>query len=216
MPSAEIQEITTSGLPYLLSIPTAPAEPDAGMPLLCFLHGYDEAAPADIRKGVTRHDPLKPQSSSLAREQFIIVAPQLPRGGDIWHRYADTVKEIVTHIRTEYQVDPQRMYLTGFSFGGNGVFDLALMQANTWAALWPVDPTCVPPRDVERPVWLSIGEVARRSTDGFRRTLDLEPAVGTPTADRLYLDEGEDHVGSATLAYRDNRIYQWLLSKTLP
>lgn len=211
MQEAELKVIESAPLPYLLWIPAE--EPAAPVPLLCFLHGYDEAAPVDIRRGVTRHGPLRPGSSAEARENFIIVAPQLPRAGDIWHRYADAVREIVEQVRLAHHGDSKRMYLSGFSFGGNGVFDLALLQPDYWAALWPVDPTRVPHRDPECPVWLSVGEVARYNTAGFVRALALEPVQDEPAADRVYLDEAQDHVGSATLAYRDGRIYKWLLSK---
>jgi hypothetical protein len=33
--------------------------------------------------------------------------------------------------------------------------------------------------------------------------------------DRLWLDEDLDHVGAATSAYADERIYDWLLGKSL-
>ena len=141
--------------------------------------------------------------------------PQLPRAGDIWHTHADSVRQIATQVQRELRGDLQRTYLSGFSFGGNGVFDIAVAQPNFWAALWPVDPTRVPRADPQRPIWLSIGEAARRGKQQFIQAVDLEPAASVPQGGRLYLDEGEDHVGSATSVYRDNRIYTWLLSKQL-
>ena len=77
--------------------------------------------------------------------------------GDNWHKFPHVVKEIVNNVRKDYDADPHKFYLTGFSYGGNGVFDLAAIQPNFWAALWPVDPTKVPPKDLELPVWVSIG-----------------------------------------------------------
>ena len=187
--------------------------------MLCFLHGYDEGAPTEIRRALTRHGPLRAGSWAGARERFIVVAPQLPRMGDLWYRYADAVWQIVTEVRRAHGGDPARTYLTGFSFGGNGVFDLALAQPDAWAALWAVDPTRVPRGSVRGPVWLSVGQAARPSKAGFVRALALRDASHTPDAtagDRLFLDEGADHVGSAALAYRDERIYAWLLARRLP
>ncbi|MBW3534585.1 MAG: hypothetical protein KY453_05120, partial [Gemmatimonadetes bacterium] len=37
---------------------------------------------------------------------------------------------------------------------------------------------------------------------------------GVP-GDRVWLDEGADHVGSARRAYADGRIYAWLLARRL-
>jgi predicted peptidase len=200
-------------LRYLFAVPQA--RPSAGHPVLFFLHGYDEGAPLDIQDALTRHGPLRPGNPGRAVGEFIIVAPQLPTRGDVWHRYADAVRVIRRQVHQRYGGDPQRTYLTGFSFGGNGVFDLALLQPDIWAALWAVDPTRVPTRNPERPVWLSFGEVARHRKHGFIQALDLRPILESADADRVYLDEGADHVGSATLAYQDERIYSWLLSKQL-
>jgi GNAT superfamily N-acetyltransferase len=127
------------------------------------------------------------------------------------------VRRIVASVQAAHGGDPRRTYLTGFSFGGNGVFDLALAVPQRWTALWPVDPTRVPDRDPGLPVWLSIGAAARPRARAFVRALALEPARGVPSTalagDRVYLDEGHDHVGSAASAYADARIYEWLLTR---
>ncbi|HEX8245317.1 MAG TPA: hypothetical protein VF541_17520 [Longimicrobium sp.] len=210
-----IELVESAPLRYLLSVPETKGDGDAA-PVLCFLHGYDEGAPANIRAALTLHGPLRPASAETATRDFIVVAPQLPEQGDLWHRHAENVLRIVTDVRAAHGGDARRTYLTGFSFGGNGVFDLALLQPDFWAALWAVDPTRVPRRDVGRPAWLSFGAVARRGKEAFIRALRLVPAADPiPDADRLYLDEGQDHVGSARLAYADARIYRWLLAKEL-
>jgi hypothetical protein len=82
-----------------------------------------------------------------------------------------------------------------------------------WAALWPVDPTRVPTKPITIPVWLSLGEIFRFQARSFIRTLGLESAETGPAADRLWFDAGKDHVGTATQAYNNERIYRWLLSK---
>lgn len=206
--------VDSGPLRYLLSVPD---DGDVGpRAVLCFLHGYDEAAPMDIDQGVTVHGPLRPGNPARVRRDFIIVAPQLPRAGDIWLRHSDDVRRIVREVSRVHGGDPARTYLTGFSFGGNGVFDLAIAQPGTWAALWPVDPTHVPRTDPGRPVWLSIGHVARHGGTAFIRALGLRPPGEGTDADRIYLDEGQDHVGSARLAYADERIYDWLLARRLP
>lgn len=217
MLGSELHVVDSAPLRYLLSVPPTPRPAINVWPVLCFLHGYAEAAPLEIHQALTRHGPLRQNRAYSAADHFLIIAPQLsPRGGDIWHRYADTVLQIVTEVQEMYLGDPRRTYLTGFSYGGNGVMDLALVQPHFWAALWPVDPTRIPIADPQRPLWLSFGEVSRRRQHEFIRTLGLQPASATLNADRLYLDQGQDHAGSATFAYRDDRIYTWLLAKELP
>jgi len=177
------------------------------LPLLCFLHGYGEAAPMAIERALRRHGPLAAGAAPLAVRGFIVLAPQLPIAGDLWGRHADQVLTLIDDVCARQAVDATRMYLTGFSYGGNGVFDLALAQPDRWAALWSVDPTRVPQRAPKQPLWLSAGDVARAQ----RAPLVCALGLGAK-GERVWADDGEDHVGSARLAYGDERIYRWLLS----
>src|SRR5215207_4369462 len=94
--NGEPRVVDAEPLRYLLSLP------DGGgggpHPVLCFLHGYDEAAPADIRQALTLHGPLRPGNPPISRG-FIVVAPQLARAGDHWIRHADDVARIVAEVR---------------------------------------------------------------------------------------------------------------------
>ena len=178
-------------LRYLLALPQAPAV--ARPPMLCFLHGYDEGAPTDLEEALTRHWPLRSGPAVRVLEPFIIVAPQLPTRGDLWHRYADAVRVILRHVQQRHNGDPQRTYLTGFSFGGNGVFDLALAQPDFWATLWLVDPTRVLTQPIALLIWLSIGELARYQARAFLQRRGLEAIDSAPTSDRVWCDDGADH-----------------------
>lgn len=207
---SSIDLIEASPLRYAVRVPDV-VEKGAGLPMLCFLHGYDEAAHVGLEAGVARHGPLKAGNPIELMERFVIVAPQLPVAGDLWWRYTDAVCEIVTSTARRFECDRSRCYLTGFSFGGNGVFDLSLVQPTMWAALWAVDPTRVPQQSIEHPVWISAGEVARRLTPEFTKSMHLKAPDANTAGPRVWLDDGEDHVGTATRAYADSRIYDWLL-----
>jgi hypothetical protein len=199
--------------------PRASIPRDTSGALLCFLHGYDEAAPLELVAAMTRHGPLRSGNPTRSIDEFVIVAPQLPVPGDRWRHYAPMVQQIVLEEARRSECDLRRLYLSGFSFGGNGAFDLALEQPELWAAIWAVDPTRVPLKRIDIPVWLSLGEVSRYQTAGFVRRLGLEPAERwlpgeVISGDRVWIDEAQDHVGTAAVAYRDARIYEWLLSKS--
>lgn len=206
---ATLQTVTSGPLAYLLSLPELRGVGD--LPLLCFLHGYDEGAPMPIERALTLHGPLRPGNPERVRRDFIVVAPQLPFRGDAWMRFTDGVRQIVTSVQKQHGADPARSYLTGFSFGGNGVFDLGNSQPELWAALWAVDPTRAPSH-LARPVWVSIGEVARHRAPDLVRRLKLRPETAIEN-DGVYVDRGEDHVGCATAAYGSEEPYAWLLHR---
>ena len=194
-------------LRYLLKPPAASA--GAAAPVLVFLHGFDEGAPMPIEAALTRHGPLRPARLHVL-ESFVVIAPQLPVRGDVWAEQADAVGSAVRRIHREMGGDPERTYLTGFSFGGNGVFDLAIALPRCWAALWAVDPTRAPRVDPARPVWVSAGEIARSRRTSFITGLRLQHE-----GERVWRDRGEGHVESATAAYRGDHVYEWLLTHTL-
>lgn len=216
MSTVDLNPVRSGPLPYLLSMPDRPhdAAPD-GWPVLFFLHGFEEGPPTDMYEAVTRHGPLSDHVRDDAVSEFVIVAPQLPERGDLWLRFADAVRETVAQVTMLHRVDVTRLYLTGFSYGASGVFDLALAQPDLWAALWAVDPTRVPSADPARPVWISAGSVARPGRDALVKRLGLEELNGESPGDRIWADDGEDHVGSATRAYADDRVYHWLLEHRL-
>jgi len=214
MNATALRVVDTAPLQYLLLACSTGS--GHAPPLLCFLHGYDEAAPLEIVVALTRHGPLRATPPARSLDSWVMVAPQLPTRGDLWHRYAPVVRQIVLEVAQQYGCDGQRLYLTGFSFGGNGVFDLALAQPDLWAALWPVDPTRVPTQPIALPIWLSIGEAARSQARAFIQRLALAAVDRASTSDRVWCDDGADHIGTATRAYRDARVYEWLLSKRRP
>jgi len=200
----------------LISVPSTHASSATLWPLLCFLHGKGEAAPLDIEVALTRHGPLSPASAQEATDHFVIVAPQLPLpGGDVWRSNVREVQQVVDGAALEYRGDPARLYLTGFSYGGNGVLDLAPLMRPVWAALWAVDPPRVPQGSAGRPVWLSAGPYARSQRETFARALGVRDLSGAPTGDYVYRDADLGHVETARQAYADSAPYQWLLDRSL-
>lgn len=207
-----MKTIRSASLPYVLSVPETTS--DAGWPILVFLHGYDEGPPTDVVEGMTRHGPLRPENPPVATRDFLVIAPQMPQRGDLWRKHAAALQHIVREAADRYHGDLARVHLTGFSFGGNGVFDLALEATDFWRSLWAVDPTRVPARDPGLPVILSSGEISRRRARAFIDVLKLE-IEDQPVSERTYFDAGLDHVATAARAYGSEHAYTWLKQREI-
>src|SRR3954465_10226478 len=69
----------------------SPPRATGPLPLLCFLHGYGEAAPIAVGRGLGRHGPLAAGAARLAVGGCIVLAAQLPIAGALWGRHADQV-----------------------------------------------------------------------------------------------------------------------------
>jgi poly(3-hydroxybutyrate) depolymerase len=200
---------TYASLRCLVSVPPE-APPKDGWPVLVFLHGGQEAAPREFVDAMTAHGPLRKSSGQQATHRFIVVAPQLPApGGNVWAASAGAVRELAAAAATEFGGDLTRLYLTGFSFGANGVLSIGSEPSAFWAALWAVDPTQPPPAPINRPMWVSAGERARQNQAAL-----AAPAGGSGTPIRVYEDAGLNHVNTATTAFQNGAIYDWLLTHT--
>ena len=120
-------------LRYLVQ-PPAGKKPDKGWPLLLFLHGYGECGD-DIQK-VKKHGPPKLIGRVDALAGCVVVSPQCPR--DSWWR-VEPLKAIVDEvIRERGDVDQSRLYVTGLSMGGYGVWSFVSHYPNYFAAAIPI------------------------------------------------------------------------------
>jgi len=118
---------------YLLFLPQDyAAGSDQRWPLILFLHGSGERG-TNLWL-VAKHGPPKIDTTET-NFPFIVVSPQCPIG-KIWSD--DLVLALLDEIETKYQVDANRVYLTGLSMGGYGAWSLGLSHPERFAAIAPI------------------------------------------------------------------------------
>ncbi len=129
------------------------------VPLVVFLHGVGERG-YDNERQLLNGVLAFAERETMRRYPCYVLAPQCPpdarwSGADI--RTAVTWNETPTEpmrllmalieqlLRDEPDIDPERVYLTGLSMGGAGVFDLLMRRSEWFAAAIPLcgggDPT---------------------------------------------------------------------------
>ncbi len=69
--------------------------------------------------------------------KFIVVTPQCPESSS-WPFEREAVLTLLDEIISTYRVDRERVYLVGFSMGGNGAWDLAAFAPERFAAVVPI------------------------------------------------------------------------------
>jgi predicted peptidase len=129
----QTQVSRTIALNYLLHFPDDyESDNFKRWPLLVFLHGAGERG-TNLAL-VSKHGPLKLVNQGR-QLPFVILAPQCPERR-IWD--ADALMALVDHVIVRFRIDPRRVYLTGLSMGGYGVWDLATSYPERFAAIGPV------------------------------------------------------------------------------
>ena len=99
-------------------------------PMILFLHGGG-AYTDDIN--VVKGYGLGDYADAHEDFPFVVIAPQ-SRGG--WD--ADKLYEVVEEVLAYYMIDETRIYVTGFSMGGEGTYILAINYPELIAAAAPV------------------------------------------------------------------------------
>ncbi|MBS0191272.1 MAG: dienelactone hydrolase family protein [Planctomycetes bacterium] len=121
--------------PYALYIPPS-YDPSKPCPAILFLHGSGESGTDGHKQVAQGIGPAIVQDP--AKWPFIVIFPQKPDSRSQWLDHQKTVMDILRKTQSEYNIDPDRIYLTGLSQGGAGTWALGSLYPGTFAALVPI------------------------------------------------------------------------------
>ena len=129
-PPMTFHEEQLAGSTYRLGKPsTAPNTPGGQYPLVVYLHDAG-ARGSDNRKPASGLTFLGNGASTQARAfqsnfPCYVYVPQCP-SDEAWEgTVLDKVIATLAHLQATYPVDPERLYLIGYSMGGSGTYELA-------------------------------------------------------------------------------------------
>ena len=225
---------------YLEHLPPGySSNPTKKYPLLIFLHGAGErgSSPADMYK-VAKNGPPKEieNQGSLCfningkQECFIVLSPQLTGSGNWTGNAQKDFWDYILNGPNNYRYDPNRIYLTGLSLGGNGVWERAYDLENTNNNLAAIAPLCawgnnskgciVADRNI--PVWAFHG--TSDDVIGFNAGLSMFNAVddcgSNSQQNKFTAIQGGEHwiwgdVYKTDHSQYSQNVYEWLLAHTL-
>ena len=116
---------------YFLHLPAGKqTEEVRGLPLVVSIHGRGE--PAWMYSNKNGWESLSDETGA-----FVTLTPDSP--GNIWFRSRDAraFPLMIAQALEEFGLDPERVYLTGFSNGGTMTRELSLMYPDLFAAISP-------------------------------------------------------------------------------
>lgn len=106
---------------YLIHSPSDRNPPEAGWPILVFLHGYGERGHNLPRLRFKNTPPGEYENIADLNQHFVLVSPQLPRNERFWD--PTWVRGLVKEALQYWDVDWSRLSITGLSIGGTGVWE---------------------------------------------------------------------------------------------
>jgi predicted esterase len=164
---------------YLLFLPRNSGGGGERWPMIFYLHG--KSLCGDDPQMLTKYGPPKIASRDPAFP-FIVVAPQC-RAGERWTDIG-TLDALLADVLAHYPVDPDRVYLTGFSMGGGGAWRFGGAKPERFAAIAAI-------AGVEEPG--SVKGLARVPVWAFHGTDDtaIAPTASQAMADAIRAAGGE-------------------------
>ncbi len=193
---------------YLLFLPEGYGEKDKRWPMILFLHGAGERGD-DLNK-VKVHGPPKIVQNKKDFP-FIVVSPQCPE--DVWwNDKVEVLIHLLDEIEVEYDVDTERVYLTGLSMGGYGTWALGSKYPERFAAIAPICGgglrfMAMGLKDM--PIWVFHG--AKDRIVPLKESEEMVAAIkarGGNAKLTIYPEAGHD---SWTETYNNQELYDWLL-----
>jgi predicted peptidase len=154
----EFVVFSTTQLPGRLYVPVG-YDPARSYPLVTFLHGFGARGTNNTSQVGVDIDGLL---AECKRREAFLYAPQSPDGN--WTGSATNpgteqtrIQEMLALARQTYSIESERLYLTGYSAGGGGAWDMLARYDGQFAAGVPVAATfgvsAYRPGLVDQPLW---------------------------------------------------------------
>lgn len=180
------------------------------LPLIVQLHGAGERGEGkEDLKAVDIHG----FSNYLANNDHdcIVVMPQCPND-TFWVARVESIIRFIEQIKKEFDVDEDRVYLTGLSMGGYGTWFTAMAKPELFAAIAPIcgGGMAWNAQVLTMPVWAFHG-----SDDNIVSTVQSDEMVAQMRKLNLNVKYSRfDGVGHNAWSLACNRdLMEWLLSK---
>ena len=179
------------------------------LPLIIQLHGAGERGDGSDLALVDVHGFSKLMNNM--EYECLFVMPQCPTDS-FWVARIESIARFIEQIKMEYEVDEDRIYLTGLSMGGYGTWYTAMAYPEKFAAIAPVcgGGMAWNAKVLTMPVWAFHG--ANDSAVSVTQSDEMVAAIRKREGDVTYTRM--DGVGHNVWehAYND-RLYDWFMSK---
>jgi len=220
-------KVSPKGTGFLQYLPEGYNSGTSKWPIVIALHGIKEkgttsTVTSDIIASVAKvaNVGLPKYVKYGAQYPFILISPQLKSNMGRWT--GDYVMEVLNYVKTYLRVDPNRIYLTGLSLGGGGVWSVATAYPEVWASILPlcsgynITSAACKLSAVDLPVWGFHGDAD--AVVSYMVTVNMINAINncSPTPSpkaKLTILPGMGHV-IWDKVYKETDALKWMLSYT--
>jgi len=214
-------------------IEVIPDKPTPNMPLVIYLHGIysytsfsKEAPNYSITKYVKNGDAYKE-----TKENFIFITPRYilnegDKNGRInWYNTKQgkeqgiKLKELIDFLVEKYQIDKNRIYITGFSLGGDGTWYMVDAYPSLFASAVVISGCADSVANISdfktTPILAYHGTGANEKKAGYNTCIPrMVNQINNAGGSAKKIVKQKEHGGMQYIYTEDKDIFKWLLSHT--
>lgn len=216
----EKKSIETSELEDFNYLLYKPENASDNMPLIIYLHGGSgKGSDLDL---LTSNDgfPQYIQDGVVDNIPAYVVIPQLPSSKKGWTDVKAPLKELIDSVSETYNIDSNKISLTGHSMGGTGVWGIALSYPDLFSSIAPLSGSVqMTESNINAlsniPVWAFVGSndtiVDPASSMRFIKRLKIKNSNA-----KITILDGATHFDVPQLTYLNENInlINWLISNS--
>jgi len=234
--ASKFLSFTYNDMPYRLYVPEN-YDTSKSYPLVLFLHGGGERG-TDNEKQILANDGavIWAAPENQAKHPAFVLAPQARNVHDggfgitrdtnnnislnrVFEFSQDlgTAYDILQKVRSEYNIDSNRLYSTGLSQGGFGTFNLNLKYPDLFAAMVPIAGGGDPAQAfklVNKPIWAfhAVDDVIIPVAYSQNIVAAIQNAGGNPIYTEYPIELGYNHA-SWVPAYENKEMIEWVFNQ---
>jgi len=203
------------------------------VPLFIFLHGSGERGNDNNSQLIHGSDFFLRETEKKEFNSYVIF-PQCPKNSrwsyhkvDPWTKknqlkekksislYGNLVIELIQHLIEEKNIDKNRIYISGLSMGGYGVFDLVSYRPEIFAAAAPICGGAnldLLQNAIEVPFWIFHGDMDRIvSVDNSRKAYNF--LIEKSKTNILYTEYKGVYHNAWDFVFKEENFFDWLFKK---
>jgi len=206
--------LTPEGLPLWLHADRKISNGRELYPLVIVLHGRRNNVKTDAEFTPQAIATPWAKKDSQRRNPCFVVQPYYPPKGG-WEKIPEKLDATVAHLMEHLPVDPERVYLMGFSNGAQGTFQTLARDPKRYAAAitvsGPVDPKSVVGK-IQAPIRAWVGE-NDNDLNKRKRSVALAEALKADGLDiEIVVVKGKGH-SCHHVPTGDRKVHEWLFSQ---
>lgn len=194
-----------------------PQNATSNMPLILYLHGGSGKG-NDLNLVVKDGFPKYLKNGELGNINSYVVIPQLPSNYKGWSDIKVSIRDLITNIKNIYNINTNKISITGHSMGGKGTYDIALAYPNLFSCVAPMSGSIkLDNSNIEKlkniPVWAFVGAndtiVEPSSSTEFINSLKQ-----VNNQAKLTIFDGAGHFDVPELGYKNTDVINWLINNS--